>query len=149
MGQKQSSLMWQTMPIGAGPQKRFTTIGKGAERKAKKKDRPLKSNHRLPPNEVLKGCFDSTLKTIESNPIVSTCKSLIQVGKVLRFLDPSFLRSVQLENSLIQWKSLGGGLLGLFVPIRPLISSLNAQLTQKIRMVNSAKEICDIFCKFV
>ena len=72
-------------------------------------------------NEVLKGCFESTLKTIGSYP-VSPCKSLIKVGGSCKTFGSLFCAPVQLENSLIQWKSLEGGLLGLFVHI-PLILS--------------------------
>ena len=73
--------------------KKFTAIVKGslkgAERKAKKKDPTLEQSSALP-NEVLKGCFGTTSKTIGSYP-VSSCKSWIQVGEVVRFLDPCFL----------------------------------------------------------
>ena len=72
-------------------------------------------------NEVLKGCFESTLKTIGSYP-VSSSKSLIKVGGSCKTFGSVFCAPVQLENSLIQWKSLEGGLLGLFVHI-PLILS--------------------------
>ena len=122
--------------------KKFTTIVKGAERKGKKKGPTLEQSSALP-NEVLKDCFGTTSKIIGSYP-VSSCKSWIQVGKLVRFLDPCFLpgpawkqfNPVEISGWRITWT---------FCAHPPW--SLNAQLTQKIRVVNSVnnKNICNFF----
>ena len=107
--------------------KKFTAIVKGAQRKARKKRSHLEqsSSRTVLANEVLKGCFESTLKTIGSYP-VSSCKSLIKVGGSCKTFGSVFCAPVQLENSLIQWKSLEGGLLGLFVHILLILSQCSS-----------------------
>ena len=92
---KEERAGWLAVAIGGNwsATKKFTAIVKGAERKGKKKGPTLEqsSDRTAPfPNEVRKGCFGTTSKTIGSYP-VSSSKSWIQVGKVVRFLDPCFL----------------------------------------------------------
>ena len=92
----------------------------GRAKKREEKRSHLKQSSVLA-NEVMKGCFESTLETIGSYP-VSSCKSLIKVGGSCKTFGSLFCAPVQLENSLIQWKSLEGGLLGLFVHILLILS---------------------------
>ena len=88
---EQGGLMWQPVAIGV-PQKVYGhREGRGEKREEKRSHfKAIIGSYGPFPNEVLKGCFGTTSKTIGSYP-VSSCKSWIQVGKVERFLDPCFL----------------------------------------------------------
>ena len=90
-----------------------------SERKEEKTDPTLRQSSAPPGNEVLKGCcFEATLK--KDNRISSSGEVWSKWGELEDFWIRVFCRSsapAWFENSLIRWKSLEGGLLGLFVHI--------------------------------
>ena len=120
--------------------------GRGEKREEKRSHfRAIVGSYGPLPNEVLKGCLGTTSKTIGSYP-VSSSKSWIQVGEVVRYLDPCFLpgpawkqfNPVEISGWRITWT---------FCAHPPW--SLNAQLTQKIRTQWITKIFVNFFCKFI